>query len=335
MTLASDHEDLPPAPPALVRVGSQPIADGVYAGAIDDLSTATWDGSCGLLSARRLQRKGWLYFGAFSPRYSIGLAVVDAGIAATAFIYLADRESGEMIEEKLLRPLGFAAAFVPDWRRPWRLAGSGREWCIGHDEGGWLVRFRGRRLQLDMRCGDDAPGLTAVSTAPGRPFHHTYKLAGTAARLSLTVDGAAIAPFDARASVDFTLGYPPRLTLWNWASLDGTSEDGDAVAVNLVAHFMNGLENALWHDGAVQPLPQAAFDYDRANPLSPWRVRTIDGRVDVVFTPQGQRAENLRMGVMASVFTQPWGRFEGTLRTTRGTRRYSGYGVVEAHRALW
>ena len=319
---------LPPAPASLAA------PDGRYAGAVSDLATRAWDGSRGLLSRRRLQRKGWMYFGAFSPEFSIGLAVIDAGIAATAFVYVADRERGTMVEEKLLKPFGFAAAFAPDWRQPWRLAGGGREWNIERGGAGWRIRYAGRRIALEMACGDHGRALTAISSAPGRPFAHTCKLAALDTTVDLELDGRA-QRFEAAASMDFTLGYPPRSTIWNWASLDGRTEDGERVAVNLVAHFMNGLENALWLGDELIPLAQALFDYDRAQPMQPWRIRTLDGCVDVVFTPQGQRAENLRAGLMASVFAQPWGRFEGTVLTARGLRRVNGYGVVEEHRALW
>ncbi|WP_428385406.1 DUF2804 domain-containing protein [Nevskia ramosa] len=325
---------LPPAPPALDAGVGRPAASGRYRGTIADLSTAAWDGDHGLLSRRRLQRKGWMYFSAVTERYSVGYAIVDAGLVATAFVYVYDREQRRLIEEKATLPLGFAANFAPDWRQPWQLAQrgkrGGKRWQITPSAEGWQVRFASPRLTVAMDVARSGDGLSAISSAPGRPFHHTWKLCAVPVALRLGIDGKTV-DVDASGALDFTLGYPPRSSLWNWASLDGLTDDGRKFGVNVVAHFMNGLENALWLGDELIPLAQATFDYDPAQLMAPWRIRTVDGLVDVSFTPDGQRAEHLNALWLASRFAQPFGRFEGRV----GQARVSGFGVVEEHAALW
>lgn len=325
---------LPPAPPALHAGDGRPVPDGCYAGAIHDLSTAAWDGGA-LGGRRRWQRKGWMYFGASAPECAVGLAVIDAGYAGMAFVYVHDRERGVTIEEKAALPLAFGRDFAPDWRAEWVLRKGRQSWWIGRESSGWRVRYEGKRLQLEMTCADHGRGLTAVSSAPGRPFHHTYKLCALDARVRARMDGDRQIEADAGAGVDFSFGYPPRSTLWNWASLDGRTEDGRRFGINLVAHFMNGLENGLWLGDRLEALPQALFDYDRRDLDAPWRIRTVDGRIDVRFVPEGRRSEALRLGALASVFAQPFGHFEGTVQTPEGPQRVSGYGVVEEHYARW
>lgn len=318
---------LPPAPPALDAGDGRPAASGRYRGAIADLSTAAWDGG----GRRRLERKGWLYVSACTARYSVGYAVVDAGLVATAFVYLFDRDTRVLVEEKAAVPFGFAAGFAPDWRRPWNLARGGKRWqVLPVGTQGWQFRYTGRRLRLELDVERGGDGLTAISTAPGRPFAHTWKLCALASSLRFTVDGAAVETASSSA-IDFTLGYPPRSALWNWASLDGVTDDGRRFGLNLVAHYMNGLENALWLDGELIPLAQASFAYDPANLLLPWRIRSEDGIVDLRFTPDGQRSERLNAGLLKSRFAQPFGRFEGRV----GSAGVSGHGVVEEHAALW
>lgn len=318
------------APPALDAGAGRPAASGRYRGTIADLSTAAWDSDCGLASRRRLQRKGWMYFSAVTERYSVGYAIVDAGLVATAFIYVYDREQRRLIEEKATLPLGFAANFAPDWRQPWQLAQRGKRWQITPNADGWQVRFDGPQMSVAMDVARGGDGLSAVSSAPGRPFHHTWKLCALPVSLHISFDGTKT-DVAASGALDFTLGYPPRSSLWNWASLDGVTADGRKLGVNLVAHFMNGLENALWLGNELIPLAQATFDYDPAQLMAPWRVRSEDGIVDVTFTPEGQRAEHLNALLLRSRFAQPFGRFEGRI----GDQAVAGFGVVEQHEALW
>lgn len=321
---------LKPAPSALDAGNGQPADDGRYHGTIADLSTAAWDGDRGLGSRRRLQRKGWMYFSAVTERWSIGYAVVDAGLVATAFVYVCDREQRRLIEEKLTLPLGFAADFAPDWRQPWQLERGGKRWRITPSASGWEVGFDSPRLSVVMTVTRTGDGLTAISRAPGRPFHHTWKLCALPVVLKLGIDGTTLTT-EASGALDFTLGYPPRHSLWNWANLDGITADGRRVGVNLVAHFMNGLENALWLDGELIALPQATFAYDAAQPLGDWRITTVDGLIDVRFSPQGARREHIDAWLLASRFIQPFGSFTGRI----GDQPVSGHGVVEEHSARW
>lgn len=321
---------LPTAPPALDAGDGRPAAPGRYLGAISGLSTRAWDGSRGLLSPRRLQRKGWLYFSACTAELSVGYAIVDAGLVATAFVYVYDRRTRSLIEEKATLPFGFAAGFTPDWRQPWSLAQGDRRWQVTPSAAGWQVRYDSPRLAVAMDVVRNGEGLSAISNAPGRPFQHTWKLCALPVALSVRREGTTIET-QAGGAVDFTLGYPPRASLWNWASLDGTTADGRRLGLNLVAQFMNGLENALWLGDELIPLAQANFDYQPGDLLQPWRISTVDGLVDVQFWPDGQRAEHLNAVFLKSRFAQPFGRFEGRI----AGQAVSGHGVVEEHEALW
>jgi hypothetical protein len=291
--------DLPSAPRML---GALP---GRYRGQVEDWSTPA--------RGRRRTRKAWFYASAFCGDVTVGVAVVDAGLLATAFVYVA--HGSTYTEKTLTRPRGFPRGFAPSPTATWELGA----WSVRPREGGWLVTAPGVRLHI----GPAGPGLTAISNAPGRPFHHTWKELGLPATVELA-DGRRL---HGRAAVDVTLGHPPRRTQWHWASLDA-----DGLQVNLVAHLLDGLENAVWvsadatQDARVVPVGQALF-----SPGPQWHVRTVDGLVDIRFDPQGARSQNLRLGVLASRFTQPYGQWSGTVLG----REASGHGVVEEHRATW
>lgn len=48
--------------------------------------------------------------------------------------------------------------------------------------------------------------------------------------------------------------------------------------------------------------------------LSPWRIRSADGRLDVVFTPQGGKPENVSLMLAEMHYTQWFGHYDGALR---------------------
>jgi hypothetical protein len=73
-----------------------PISFGRYNGLIEQPSTKIWDGNGGVLSARRKQRKTWLFIGAGNPELFIGFAIVDAGLVAKAFAYIYDLKNNKL-----------------------------------------------------------------------------------------------------------------------------------------------------------------------------------------------------------------------------------------------
>jgi hypothetical protein len=317
-----------PAPPALTG----DITFGRFLGEVQNSDTSRWDGK-GLLSRRRLQRKNWTYFGAFSQQYMVGFAIVDAGLLGTGFVYVYDRHRNLLVEEKGAIPLAFPTGFQGKLRGEWEFKTGGRAWKIAPDHDGWAASYRGKRISLELRLGG-APGMSTIAPSIGRPFHYTYKACTLPVHIDVTVDGVH-GEAAGGGMIDYTLGYPPRQTIWNWASAAGESTDGRRFGLNLVAHFNNGLENALWLGDEIIPLAQANFTYRRENLEAPWLLTTEDGIVDLTFTPEGRRAEKLWAGVMASDFVQPFGKFSGRLNLPSGPVDVTAFGVTEEHLALW
>lgn len=317
---------------------------GRFDAPIADLSTRQWDGNGGLLSARRLQRKSWLYGAVFSERWLMGCAVIDAGLIGSAFIYVFDRETQQLIEQTALRPLAFDAGFIPTPEHNWAFNSGAKSWLIQplSASSGWRVQFNSRDWDAEFTLHDTGNRISALNNAPGRPFHYTEKLAGIPASARLRMGSSTHELNAARGVFDFTLGYPPRATLWQWASWVGQLDDGRSLSGNLVAQTMNGLENAVWlgsadgHNTQIIAMPQAIFDDTPTDTAQTWRVHTADQRLSLQFTPEGARSEHINLGVLASDFTQPFGSVRGIWRDEDGSEHtLTGIGVVERHRALW
>jgi hypothetical protein len=310
-----------------------PVPFGRYRGAISEVNAAAWDASQRF--RRRLQRKAWLFAGAFHEDAVVGFAIADVGYLGLAFCYYYDRKTKKLTEETAKWPFAFSDAFVPSLSSLWEFRKGQNEWTIEPSSEGWLFCFRGKHLEIALSVVHAFPGLTAIAPAAHRPFHSTYKLAALPSELKIRVEGKDRLHVHSLAVVDFTFGYPARRIQWNWAALCGESADHASVGINLVANFNEGLENAYWMGGEVFPLAQAEFHMGPSRSSDPWNLRTVDGKLELTFLPEGARSENVPLGFIQSRFIQPFGKFQGTLHHAGRVMPIHGDGIVEEHFALW
>jgi hypothetical protein len=336
--------DAPSSPAAPWFAGPAParmdaLSFGLYLGAVHEGPPTP------AIPLPATRRKRWIYVGIYDPRFVLGVAVADIGIAGNAFVYL-----GELNRR------------AP---RAWKAVGSPWSAVVGRRHARWHV-------------GDDTIGVTLPDgLAPGR-VHGAVGVGVDVARfdlaLSRTTDAVTamtcVAPAgdDARgrwnltvkdntlaakgtvewgserfevsapATVDVTDAYAPRHTAWRWASLAGQSADGRAVGVNLCEIHNDSeraRENVVWLDGVAHPVGAVRFAFDEtAHDASPWEIRG-DG-VDLRFDPSGMRVGHEDLVLIKSRFVQPYGRFRGTLRVGgEAVRIEDVVGVVEDHDALW
>ena len=102
-----------PKQPSLIQNNIH-IPYGVYDDLIANVDTSVYDQQGFVTKKRRTERKTWLFFGVFSPDLICGLAIVDAGMVATAFSYFYSLKDGVFEEDKMTIPLGFSSDFNPN-----------------------------------------------------------------------------------------------------------------------------------------------------------------------------------------------------------------------------
>lgn len=304
---------------------------GLYEGPIADTTTHAWDFNSKILPRRRVERKAWIYLGVFSRDFYAGMAIVDAGFLSTAFSYIYIPAEKYFIEDKISLPMGFKHGFDATLSDTWRL---GRyEFLPG--AGKIVVNIRGK-YDLSATFWLKNNGLSTIAPSQNnRPFNFTYK------EMSLACEGEFIYG-DRRQKfagdygiLDYTKGYPPRRTEWNWLSMVGKTESGKSLAVNLVDKFNDSIENALWLDGKPHSLSTAHFHYIRPPEKSIWRILTRDNVFEARFRPFGARQEDLNAGFLKSKFVQPYGTFDGQIKLGDETEKFTGFGVTEDHLAVW
>jgi hypothetical protein len=302
-------------------------------------------------SPDRFREKRWCYVGIIHPDLIFGCAVIHLGYMAGAFAFGFDRKASRMIEHA---PVFFPLGQVSFDRNPDHGVASyqslrGRL-CLtqGRPQGRKTVQANfflpGRSLKADIDITDPEGGLLPMHfhmpMEKGRSAF-TTKAAGLTAKGSIRLNGKAfdLDPGHTFAVFDWTDGFYPRRTSWNWACGAGLAGDGTRIGFNFSSGvYEKGLlENTLWINGKPEKTGEVVFVYDPENPSLPWRIRSRDRLIDLTFTPEGIRRAHDDLLILKSFFIQPCGSFEGSVRTKDGlTVRFSGLGgVVEEHHATW
>ena len=287
------------------------------------------------------------FIGVTSEEFVFGCALVDIKYLSNAFVYLYNRKTHALDEYSFLQPLALNAALSthPD-------SGTSR-FKKGKAEFAITASETPRQRSLAVRIGKDIK----VDVTLSEPENYeplavcsqngysgwTYTQKAPALLVSGNIQWQqqtfALDGSQALGSYDWSCGYMRRETAWNWASLSGFLDDGRRIGFN----FASGVnetgytENGFWVDNTLHKLGQIRFIYDRKDRYGQWKILSCDGRVDLVFEAEGERSEKLNVVLLASNFTQLFGKFYGTITTDEGeVLTLNGQpGFAEDHYAKW
>ncbi len=311
-----------------------PHSFGAYQGLIDQPSTKIWDAKGGLLSPRRLTRKTWLFVGAQNASWAIGFAIVDAGLVAKAFVYVYNLETQELWEEDTTVPMGFSKNFDPGLKTHWQL----KNYEIQTTGTEMTACYKGKNFKVNIKLQlKNDQGLSFICPSQGtRPFHFTYKNLLLDAEVDFELDGQLSKLQDLQASIDFSKGYPPRHTFWNWTSFMGQTEEGEPLAINLVDGFNDNIENAIWWpNNKHQQVGKVLYDYQPPLETNSWEVNAADASLQLRLDPKGARKEHINALLLKSKFTQVYGPMQGYIKKEQKQLKIWGFGLMEEHEALW
>lgn len=310
--------------------GASHLPHGIYDDLLGDVSTAPHDNEGGFFKHRRTRRKAWVFFGVYSPELICGIAIADAGFVANAFTYFYSFKDNVFAQDNALVPLGFGAGFDPHLHTDWRLG----QYSISTNDQ-MQLQYQGK-FDLKISARNNAYGASIVAPSKGgRPFNFTYKNVCLPVEVSIQHAGKTYTVTGNYGAIDFTKGYPPRETYWNWLAFIGQTESGKQVGINLVKHFNGDMENVLWVDTKKIVLSPGHFDMQKPIDKSPWHITTNDDILDCTLVPNGARSENVNALVLKSIFTQTYGKITGTLLLDGQKEAFTAYGVGEDHHALW
>ncbi len=291
---------------------------------------------------RRMNIKRWQYMGVCTEEIIFGLAVIDLKYLGNMFCYLFDRKSGQISEYSAIHPFGLNTSLQgSSVEGITRFRGKSMDVCMEN---------RGQEVHLKLSLKNECHGeitfqrygepLSIITRIGRHGFNYTHKEAGIPARGTIQFKGIRhdICENMSYGVLDYTIGHLLKYTFWNWAAGGGIDSNGRRIGFNLVAGVNDTgfTENAFWIDGKLFKTDVVDFRYDDLNFLSPWKIVSNDGKVNLTFYPEGERKANVNAGIILSRFHQPFGRFEGTLQegdTTVSIKQ--AFGFTEEHEAKW
>ncbi len=291
---------------------------------------------------RRLRLKEWIGFTLIHPELYSSLVIQDAHYLASSEIYAFDHRRGELHQHasntrggSLAMPLELFGSESLYIRPDYKLA-----YAFGPEHGT-------HRISLDIAAARRAPAIRGELTLDGAgtslPLSVSSRLSGGAMythKRIYPVSGAIRAGdsefvFDASrdlAILDEHRSFLPYRTRWLWGTFAHIGLDGP-VGANFISRAGGAAEpeeSCIWTPHAVESLEDVSFAPQSADPLSPWHVWSADGRLDVVFEPDGRKDVKHQLLLAAIDYFQLFGRYTGTLRSAERSHTLRGvHGVCE------
>ncbi|MBN1363769.1 MAG: DUF2804 domain-containing protein [Syntrophaceae bacterium] len=298
---------------------------------------------------KKFRLKEWQHYGIITPTHYFGMVIFDAKFMGVSFFYVYDRIGNKRFEHSAQLPGGTAKVAKQMYNGSCEFKKKGyRLYFENRLKEGFhkiIIDIEGRKnlpsVQGEIKIFEDLnkiePLVQVSPVTPFRPFY-THKVAAPAEGVvKLGAKEILINRKQDISLIDEQKTYYPYVSFWKWATAAGYNESGELLAFNLCQNMITDdedfNENCMWVNGKIHCLKAARFKFDENNLMCPWEVRTNDGCVDLLFTPSGQRAEKISIGVIRSDFHQPFGMYNGRFKD-ESNRIYSitnFFGLAEHH----
>ena len=295
------------------------------------------------------RNKRWEYWAVTSPTHIVGITVSSLDYASLHQLWVKDRRTGEEIDLVANGPLS-GSATLPGTLGTSSARTRTKALTVDIDEmsatdtgtRGTRLRAASARVSLDI-AAEKPPGHEAMGVVVpwnDRLFQYTVKDVARPAHGTITVDGVmhTLAVGETWAVLDHGRGRRPYSMTWNWGAASGIV-DGLTIGLQLGGKWTAGTgatENALSVNGRLTKYSdELEWEYSLDDFLAPWRIR--GERLDLVFTPECDRAARTNMLVIGSETHQCFGTYAGTAIDENGAtvRIEALYGWAEHVHNRW
>ncbi len=318
---------------------------GIFESAIDEINYKDYQMTTpmgfGVPSLfRKLLCNQFVFFGLTGPDVIIGMAVVDLKYLSNGFLYIYDRKNGTVTEaNKTIVPLSSKIFIAPT---PERVSCGFKLGRLSISMENTKISAKAKDIEIDLDIDRSSTAPLRICTKAGykgwvytqktSPIHVTGKVVHKGRHIDISSPTHM-------GLMDWTAGHMRRQTFWNWAATAATLDDGRSLGLNLSCgvNETSFTENAFWIDGKMTKVDLVHFDFNPDNFYDPWKIKSLDGKIDLKFTGRQHREENINAGLVATKFTQLMGEFKGSLKTddNQVIKINNCPGWAEDHYAKW
>ena len=302
-------------------------------------TTEIWDYERADIRASTLRIKEWDYYYIGNESFGVALTIADNSYMGLISASLLDFTDGFQETKSKILPFTFGRLALPP-------SADVGETVYKNDK--IEMHFRVKEKERHIRChyhdfSDGMPLIVDVklTDAPQDRMCIATPFAGkkTHFYFNQKINCMHAEGYVQMGERSYTLGASPKdmglldwgrgvwtyKNTWYWSSLSTVLADGRKFGFNLGYGFGDtsaATENMLFVDGIADKLEDVTFEIPRKGEaydyLSPWKVVSGDGRVDLTFTPILNRAAKMSLGILASDQNQVFGKFSGTVTLKSG-----------------
>ena len=322
---------------------------------------------------KHLKSNQFCFIQIIQPPYRVCLALATIKLATSGFVYLYNDEANQLEVCEALQPLTHQTQLEGDcYQGQMTFAHTNLTLTLDFAPSQIEVALDSKYITLDATLQRQAAPL-AVCTPTGRrgwTFTQKEPLTGISGHLLIKANSQFhIVASDTQpkqidftnsaiANLDWTLGYMRHETNWFWSCINSYLPDGRHFALNLAmgVNETGASENACWLDGQIVYLPPVMFVRDGLslprtqqnnaaktldNEPPPWRIyhqnlgwSNVD--IDLTFTPVTVYKKTDNFGIVASIFEQWLGFYNGEIRIKDEMIKLDKVmGLAEDHFAKW
>lgn len=297
------------------------------------------------IAASKLRIKEWDYYLVNDDDYALAFTIGDMGYMTLASASVMDFKKGTFITQSTFGILPLGSLNMPSASSFGVTAFADKRAAMTYEVAGGMRRLvvnfadfaDGQPLLAEIVL-DEEPRDSMVIATPwaedAHAFYYNQKIVGMRAIGSFSL-GSLYHDFSEGNSfglLDWGRGVWTRDNTWFWGVAQGW-QNGKRFAMNLGYGFGDttaASENMLFVDGIAHKLANVDFGIpvrdaeaatvgERFDLMSPWHVTDDEGRLDLTFTPDIDRADYVDLKLVVSDQHQVFGLFNGTVKLDDGT----------------
>jgi hypothetical protein len=294
--------------------------------------------------------KIWDYYAVTTPTHFFSFTVSNIGYIGSIFAYVIDFATNTYHEQTINAPFASGVSLPRSSTAGDSVYDNGKVKLFFHVEGekrtvkvDW-PDFSNGPLKADLVIDQPANHESMVIVIPIKDnrFYYNRKINSMRTQGFVEYQGKkyVMDPATCFTNLDWGRGVWEYTSFWVWTAASGLLADGRRIGLNLGFGFgdtSQATENCIILDGIIHKLGKVDYDYSNKDFKIPWKLKSDDGRLDLVFSPTFERVAKTDLKLIQSEVHQMFGQINGFVLSDSGEKiEINGLtGWTEEHHAKW